>query len=348
MRNLSALSIAILALVGCDARYAPPPQVTYTTPGPSYAAPPPPQPQVPQYKADMRDFDLQTVSSMLRTNQVTDARTLEQLINGDGQGINNLDIDHDGNRDYVGIKEIQSGQNRTFQFLAFPSSQGQQAEPIVIANIDFTFAGSQVTVQAGYANCISGYDTNYYTYNVQVGPGLGQMLFYSWLLAPRPVYLYRPYASIGWVPHPVFAPTTLATTRTTYRTQTRMSPVPVSTPPSSFKTDYSPQVKSRFAPSTPAPSSTRLSDRAGRQDDFTVRSPDRPKTIGSAFGAGSPRPTTMTSPPPSRPSPAPSPSFSLSGNRGGGFSRPAPSPPASRPSLGSSSGSRGGGFGGKR
>ena len=264
------------------------------------------------------DFDLETVVGLLKTRKVTNASDLETAVNS---GLSNVDLDKDGKRDHIGVKETQSGTNRILDFLAFPSGEVNPT-PVTIASINFNVVGTQLNVSGGYPDYVRGYDRAYYNYSIPYGPTFGDMLFYSWLFAPRPVYVYRPYTSIGYIARPVFAPATYSTLRTTYRTETRVSPVVRQAPPPAFKVNYASQAPSRYV-SKPAATSTRLSDRAGNQSNFTVRDSGRARPTGTAFGASVPSA-------PSRPS-----SF------GSSWSRPsAPSAPSRSSSFGSSSSSR--------
>lgn len=161
------------------------------------------------------DFDLETVVGLLKTKKVTNASDLENVINSGP--ISNVDLDKDGKRDHVGVKETQNGTNRTLDFVAFPSGETNPA-PVTIASVNFNVVGTQLNVSGGYPDYVRGYDRAYYNYSIPYGPTFGDMLFYSWLFAPRPVYVYRPYTSIGYIARPVFAPATYSTLRTTYRT----------------------------------------------------------------------------------------------------------------------------------
>lgn len=261
------------------------------------------------------DFDLETVVGLLKTEKVTNASDLETAVNN---GLSNVDLDKDGKRDHIGVKETQSGTNRILDFLAFPSGEVNPT-PVTVASINFNVVGNQLNVSGGYPDYVRGYDRAYYSYSIPYGPTFGDMLFYSWLFAPRPVYVYRPYVSVGYSARPVFAPATFTSMRTTYRTETRVSPVARQAPPPTFKVNYASQAPSRYV-SKPAATSTRLSDRAGGLSNFTVRDTSKARPTGTAFGASAPSA-------PSRPT-------------GTAFGASAPSAPSRPSSFGSSWSSR--------
>lgn len=278
-----------------------------------------------QSSVSVDDFDLETVVGLLKSKKVANAADLETLINGDSP-ISNVDVDKDGKRDRISVKETRSGATRTLDFVAFPSGETDPA-PITIASVNFRVDGAQLHVSGGYPDYVRGYDRAYYSYSIPYGPSFGDMLFYSWLFAPRPVYVYRPYVSVGYVARPVFAPATYTTLRTTYRTETRVSPVVRQVPPPTFKVNYATQAPSRYV-SKPAATSARLSDRSGSLSNFTVRDSGRARSTGTAFGASAP----------SRPS-----------SSGSSWSRPSSSSSSwSRPSSSSSSRSFGSGSSSRR
>ncbi len=121
------------------------------------------QTQQQNFLLDSSAFDLETVTGMIRTNQVQNAQQLEQLINS-RPGINNVDIDGDGQIDYIGVQETMSGNNRQFSFVACPSSQNGNNVTIARSSADtfFTSTGgnTSITVLAGVSYMLQADTTN--------------------------------------------------------------------------------------------------------------------------------------------------------------------------------------------
>lgn len=332
--------LALLGLVaGCDNQ--PRRTVVITSP------PPPPAQQVvvtpaaPTSIMDSSALDLSTIADLLRSGRVQDAETLQATINNPENALNNVDLDGDGNIDPITVVEVQVPNGRRFNLVANPATK--PATPV--ANIDVVLSGGQVLVQAGYPSYVRGYDTAYYSYSAA-----RDIAFLAWAMNHSGYYAPRPITSYAWysaAPRHVYAPEVVTQRRTTYTTQTRVSPIPKSTPPSSFTQQaQAAKVPSGFQPSAaarPAPTTNNLNDRATAQD-FKVRDTSQPTQRATGFGAkvatpppapvAQPSPVTQRSPSVSSPSPAFAPP-----------SRPAPAPaappsPVSRPSFGSSTPSR--------
>src|SRR5688572_12456526 len=107
------------------------------------------------YLMDSQAFDLQTVVGLVKDQKVKDADELQTVINGTS-GINNVDLDKDGQIDFVGVKETQAdGNARALDFVAVPSSR--QGEPVTIASISFSIdtTTNQLVVQGGYPDYVS-------------------------------------------------------------------------------------------------------------------------------------------------------------------------------------------------
>lgn len=275
-----------------------------------------------QFKMNAADFDLETTTSMLRSKQVSNADELQARINDPQSGINNVDLDSDGMIDFVAIKEEQQGDNKQLNFVAFPSSKGGQ-DPVVIASISFQVQNNQLVVAAGYPSYVNGYAGANYGYSMpHTGPSFGEMLFLSWMFAPRPIYMHPVYSSFGYRPRSVIAPTAITTQRTTFRTQTSVAPIQRQAPPAGVGPKFATQADSRFKP---APSVGNSLSSNGRQaQDFKVRDQNVPKPVATGFGA-QPKPSTPSPTPtpavfkPSTPSPSPA--------SNSGWSRPStPSP----------------------
>ncbi|MFH1047112.1 MAG: hypothetical protein V1738_02315 [Patescibacteria group bacterium] len=137
------------------------------------------------YIMTAEDFDLQTVMSLVNPAAVgqgaLNMSDLETIVNDPRSGINNVDIDQDGYVDYVGCLEQIYGQQRSIDFVAYPSSD-PSGQPIVIASISLTrqAAQRQIVLRGAYPPYVFGYaelyyfDTYYYSY------GYGHRAFLSW------------------------------------------------------------------------------------------------------------------------------------------------------------------------
>ncbi len=314
----TAVLLSCIAIFGCDSRRS------YYSPAP-VSGPPVPGMVERQYLLSAMDFDLESAIGLLRTNKVGNAQELEAAING-SSGLNNVDIDHDGQIDYIGVREQQNASGgRELWFVALPSSRN--GDPVTIAKVTFTDANNQVTVAGGYTSVVQDYNNAYYSYSVPRGPTFGQMLFYSWLFSPRPVYVYQPY--YGFTPRPILRGSVLSSTRTTYRQETRVAPVTRQAPPAGYTTRAIEKIPSRYAsPSAPAPNSG-VTGRASNMRDFQVRDSSRPRPNGTAFGASPSTPPRIVNPPSSyRPS-SPAPTYRPSTPT----YRPSAPAPSSRPSF---------------
>lgn len=236
---------------------------------------------------NQEQFDLQTAIGLLRTNKVRDAQSLEAAINDSSSGINNVDLDNDGQIDYIGIQESVSGNERHMAFMACPSSK--VGEPTKIADVTIRDDGQQVYVGGGYSSVFHGYNNAYYSYFVPRA-SFGDALFLAWMLTPsRPYYAYHPYG-YGWAPRRVYAPHVMTQTRTSYQTQTRVSPIQRVTPPANYAKAAAVKMPSSFASK---PTGSGLNGTAGQMRDFKVD--NKPKQAGTAFGAPTAKPSVPAS-----------------------------------------------------
>lgn len=292
-------------------------------------------------------FSLETVVGLIQNGRATDAASLQTLVNDPSSGINNVDVDHDNQIDMVLVRETEQNGNKRFDFTAQPSGN-PNGQPVDVATINFVRDGSQIAVNAGYANYVQGYDSYYY--NVRLAQDL--MLFH-YLYAPHPYYV-PVYSAYHYVPRPIYAPSYLSTVRRTYTTTTQISPIARTVRPSTFQTAT--RIPSAYQRSTFRAPATTISSTAGTSRGYNVSSPSVNSRQGTGFWSSSPRPTVSSPTISSRQSygggtfsrPSPSPSFSRP-SFGGGSSFSRPSPSFSRPSLSSGGGGfRSSSFGGRR
>jgi hypothetical protein len=182
--------------------------------------------------ADGLDFKL--VGALFQEGKVTNAETLESELNREG-GINNLDLNGDGNTDYINVSENEA----VGQFRSFDLTTGNES--------DATFIGSVEVEKAADGNYnihMSGSEEIYGAnahYQVSHRPSVAQMMFYSWMFSPRPRYYHRPYY-MGHYPsyyHPVrVVPMGAYASRTSVQRTTTTKTVTKS------KTAYKPKTKS--------------------------------------------------------------------------------------------------------
>ncbi len=238
---------------------------------------------------DAKAFNLGTVVALVKGNKVTDAKSLESVINDPSTGINNVDLDGDGNIDFVAVQEIQQANGKRFELVAYPSSRNGEGA-VTIASIDLVLQGPQVVIQAGYPNYVYGYNSYYYHDYTMAR----DILFWSWVMSARPLYLARPYYSYGWGARPVAPYGTMMRTRTTYESRTRVSPVRAVAPPSHYSNvPRATRVPSQYARPA-APSGSNLGDRRGSIRSFQPTSPTAPRSKATGFMPS--RPSAPASP----------------------------------------------------
>ncbi len=294
------LPLLMAGIAGCNSS-----QPTYAPRPPVVTAPQAPTTVVQQAPTiSTESFNLGTVVGLLKSNQVSDADALQRIVNDPSSGINNVDVDGDGQIDMIAVQETQTGNGRRFEFIVYPSSQDGQ-NPTTVASVTLIVQGPQVVVQAGYPSYVAGYNSVYYNDYWTVR----DILFLSWMLGPRPIYALRPYgyyrSYYHWGPRPVLAAPVLRSTRTTYETRTRVSPIRVSAPPPSYRGATATKMPSSFA-RPPAPTTSNLSDRSGQLRSFKVDSGPKPQATGFMPRPQAPAAPTVRSPaPPSSPFKAP-------------------------------------------
>lgn len=216
-----------------------------------------------QYLLNAKDFDLSQIIALVRDNKIKDAADLEKKINEQGNGLNNVDVDHDSKVDYVKIKESRRGNNVVLEFLAIPSSTQNNEEAVTVASLEFsrTTSSNDVQIQGGFANHVNGHEGAYYTSQMH-GPSFGEMLFFAWIFMPRRPYYYAPVAPV-YVAHPV---------RPAYTPSTPRSDVKQSVKPNSFDAG------------SQAPKRSFASARAGsRYQSYDARTVKNPSPNPSSF-----------------------------------------------------------------
>ena len=155
------------------------------------------------------------------------AQDIETKLNSNN-GINNLDLNGDGNVDYIQVTEYGDGDNRGFSFTV-DNGGGNKQE---VATIELNKSGSNVNMNIQGNHNVYG-NNAYYTSSYPVH----DMLLYAWLFSYHPIYhspyyygyyprYYRPYYARPYSSYRTSVRTTYKTTtikRTTTRPTSRVS-----------------------------------------------------------------------------------------------------------------------------
>src|SRR4051812_3110950 len=72
---------------------------------------------------DAEAFDLGQVVGLIKADKVADAQSLQTTINDPSSGNNNVDLDKDGQIDFIAVHEAQAAGGKKFDFIAYPSSK---------------------------------------------------------------------------------------------------------------------------------------------------------------------------------------------------------------------------------
>lgn len=232
-----------------------------------YVSPASAQTDINVQASDVPGFDVNNFAALLKTEK--NPTTLEQKINSAGNNINNLDLNGDGNIDYVKINEV--GAN-TLQVVDNTSA----TDSVVVATLTLTPGTKTMTIQGNQDYC----GNNYY-YQSTYHPT--DWLFMAYLLAPHPYYhpmwhygYYPRYYGGGYRSHYGHSYTRTSVTRVReYRSN-----------PSSFRQKYYPSKSS----ASPASNYNRrsLSSPTSSQRSFQTRSSSTPVRSGG-FGNSSSR-----------------------------------------------------------
>lgn len=142
--------------------------------------------QVTQTTSAAEGLDLQAVGGLVRTAK--NGEELEKAINT--PEINNMDLNLDGNVDYIQVEEYGEGDNRGFS-LYTEFEEGEEQE---IATIDIAKTGSEEVAVEVHGN-EQIYGRNYYH---RSHFGIGDALLIGWMFSSRPRY----YSSWGYGRYP--------------------------------------------------------------------------------------------------------------------------------------------------
>lgn len=264
---------------------------------------------------DVPGFDVNQFAQLLKTTANPDALT--QAINQPGNSINNLDLDNDGNIDYVRVD--QTGDN---QLQVIDETGSASSQRVVIATLDINPQTNSYVVTGTPDYC-----GPTYIYRSPSGLTFNQLLFLSWWMSPshyhhyyHPYWGYRTHYYRGYnVYHSryrtAYNPGYMRTRTTTTRTVVRSSPTQVRTAPTQVRSTPT-QVRQTATP----PQRTSLSSPTQSQRSFSSGQGSQFRNSGantSGFGGRS----SSSSPSRSYSSPSRSSSSSSSRSFGGNSSR---------------------------
>ena len=170
MKKINLLVVSIAILSGCSSQ---PNSVTIVHQNSSNYGGSNIQAQV----ADVPGFDVNAFSQLLRGQ--ANAAAIEQAINAPNNKVNNLDLDGDGNIDYLKVNQLDA---TTLQVIDETGSSLRE----VIATLTINPQNNSYAI-----NGTPDYCGQNYSYASPAGITLGQFLFLHWMLTPHPYY--HPY-----------------------------------------------------------------------------------------------------------------------------------------------------------
>ena len=293
IKNTLLLAVLSAGLFSCSSHTtsAPPPQYNNVT----VQAPQPQAPQnisvqpssAPQATAN---FDVNQFAGLLQSTSSPDVLT--QAINAPGNTINTLDLDNDGNVDYLRVNQVS---DYSMQVVDETSTQR-----MVVATLTVNPQLKSYSVVGTPTYC-----GNSYMYNSPTGLSLSDIVFIAWLTHPHAIYhpswgyhthYYRGYA-------PARRTTSITTTTITKTSSGSGSNQNVAKAP----------VKSVAPTPAPTPRPT-VSNASSSQKQFNTNEGDRFRANNSA-NAFKPKPQPQAT------APAPKPRTSSYGTSKSGFGK---------------------------
>jgi hypothetical protein len=218
---------------------------------------------------DIPGFNVNRFADLLKTTSSPDALT--QAINANGNDINNLDLDEDGQIDYLKVDQV----NNTNTLAVYDETSNDKVE---ICKLTVNTQNNSYSVVGSPQYC-----GNTHVYQSSPGLTFGQYMFLSWMLTPHPYYHpywgyhrgyyggYRPYYSHYSRPY----------TRTYSRTRTVSRSVPTS-----VRTSRSTPTQVRSSSSVRStPQRTSVSNPVRSQREFSRGEGNRYRSSG-ATGSG--------------------------------------------------------------
>jgi len=129
---------------------------------------------------DIPGFDVNSFANLLK--KTTNPDVLTQAINDPQNNINNLDLDNDGNIDYLKVDQTDNTSLGVYDEL--PTGKVQ------VATLTVNTTNNSYAITGAPAYCGSNY-----VYNSPTGLTFGDYMFLHWLMTPRPYY--HPYWGYG-------------------------------------------------------------------------------------------------------------------------------------------------------
>lgn len=268
MKQLMIAVACLVALTNCDSNYNRNYNSGYSNGGQVVVAEP--NVVVTSEATNLGDnLDLQALGELVKSSP--DAKTIEAKLNADGS-INNLDLDSDGNVDYITVTEYGTGTDRGFSFTV-QLKNGEKQEVATVAlqkganNVAMNIQGNQqIYGQNAY------YQSNY---------SLSDLMIMSYLFRPHPLF-YSPYGyghyPIGYhsyhnMPMSSYRSRVSTTTRTSTITRTTTRP---STSVKSPNASMNSKSVNTHAQSMASPTRS--------QKSFTKTSANNSRPVTSGFG----------------------------------------------------------------
>ena len=218
------------------------------------------------------NLNLQALGELVRASQ--NAQTIETKLNDPSTGINNLDLNNDGNVDYINVTEYQNNGTRGFSFTD-DLGNGQKQE-VATVELQANASGNQATMNIVGNQTLYGSNA-YYSSNYL----LTDLLIYHYLFYPHSYYL-SPYR-YGYYPsyyHPyAYARTGYSNRISRYTTTTHITKSTRTISSSSPNRNLSAPSVSQRAQSLSAPTRS--------QKSFSTTSPSQSRPNTSGFKSSS-------------------------------------------------------------
>ena len=219
-------------------------------------------------------LDLRAVGELIKT--ADDAPALERQINDASQGLNNLDLDSDGEVDYVSVEEFGGGDSRGFMLVA-KLNDGREQE---VATIDIEKkSDTQADLEIRGNERI--YGSNHYHHS---SFGIGDYLMMRWLFSSHSMYR-SPYY---YGRYPGYYSRYRVSSPATYRSRTASA-----TRNSRLSSSTSSKMSSRHATNVKS-QKTSLRKATTSQRSFKARSAGSSRRSGG-FGKSTSRPSVRSS-----------------------------------------------------
>jgi len=215
------------------------------------------------------NLDLQALGELVKSSN--DAQTIENQLNSSGS-INNLDLDGDGNVDYIKVTEYGDGNARGFSFTVdLPNGEKQE-----IATVDLQKGSNNVAMNIQGNQQVYGNGAYY-----QSQYSLSDLMIMSYLFSPHRGY-YSPYHygyypsyyhSYRSAPMASYRSRVSSTTKTTKITRTTTRPTTTAKSPNSSYSSKSVNTRQQS-----------LANPTRSQKSFTKTSPSNSRPSTSGFG----------------------------------------------------------------